>query len=302
MYSRWYNVAVVALWLASMGWLLTQKVLPPLLVGQPPSYRTIVDAQQDEALVGWALTFNNRRLGWALSTTSKFSGELTEVRSRVHFEHIPLEELTPAGLRDLLRLIELPSNKLHMDARSAVRIDSAGRLLSFDSSVQLDPLEKRIELHGRIEGTRMDLSFRSGEFAHQTSVYLPPNGLLCDALSPQSQLPGLHAGQTWTAPSYNPLRPNNLIQNNPMEILQATVEGIEPTVWDGRMEETWLVVYRSDPGYSLGSGRTPRGRLWVRGDGTVLKQQIMVFESSMTFERLTDREAARLKDQIGDGW
>ena len=36
MYSRWSNVAVVILWLSAMGWLMAEKVLPPLLIGEPP--------------------------------------------------------------------------------------------------------------------------------------------------------------------------------------------------------------------------------------------------------------------------
>ena len=45
MYSRWFNAAVVVLWLATMSWLVTEKVLPPLLVGEPPSYHQVIEAQ-----------------------------------------------------------------------------------------------------------------------------------------------------------------------------------------------------------------------------------------------------------------
>ncbi len=55
-----------------------------------------------------------------------------------------------------------------------------------------------------------------------------------------------------------------------------------------------LVVYRSDRGYGLGRDERPRGRLWVRGDGTVLKQQVMIFNSTMTFVRMSDEQAAAL--------
>jgi len=55
------------------------------------------------------------------------------------------------------------------------------------------------------------------------------------------------------------------------------------------------VVYRSDPGHGLGSDEHPRGRLWVRRDGTVLKQQVMIFNSTMTFVRLPDDQAAVLE-------
>ena len=36
------RVAVVVFWLAMMLWLVAEKVVPPLLVGAPPSYKNIV--------------------------------------------------------------------------------------------------------------------------------------------------------------------------------------------------------------------------------------------------------------------
>ena len=46
MYGRWYTTAVVFCWLASMTWLVTTKILPPLQLGDPPSYAAIVAAQR----------------------------------------------------------------------------------------------------------------------------------------------------------------------------------------------------------------------------------------------------------------
>ena len=39
-------MAVVALWLSATGWLVVEKVLPPMLVGQPPNYRSVVEAHE----------------------------------------------------------------------------------------------------------------------------------------------------------------------------------------------------------------------------------------------------------------
>jgi hypothetical protein len=296
MYSRWYNAAVILLWLASMSWLVTQKVLPPLLVGQPPNYRTIVAAQRGEPPAGWKLVFNGRQLGWAISSTLSLPNQLTEIRSRVHFDEVPLPEMTEGWARALCQLIEQPLPKLQMDAQSTVTIDCFGRLLNFDSAVGLDPWHRLVRVRGAIEGAQMSVSVRAGDFSYQTQISLPPNALLADAFSPQTQLPGLRIGQTWTVPSYNPLRPRD-----PLDILQATVEGCEPIGWNGRTEDTFLVVYRSDPGSTLGGNRGPRGRLWVRPDGTVLKQQVMLFDASMVFVRLPDAEAAALAETIGGG-
>ena len=298
MHSRWFNATVVVLWLATMGWLVTEKVLPPLLVGEPPNYQTIVDAQKKEPPAGWRLMFNDRPVGWALSSTASQPNGLTEIRGRVHFDTLPLEEMTPGWLRTLFRLVERPVDGLKMDARSVLFIDPLGRLVRFESVVKLDPLNEVIRVRGDVEGKQLQLVVRSGDFSFTNEAYLPSNSLLGDALSPQTQLPGLRAGQTWTVPVYSPLRP----ANNPLEIFRATVEGSEPVYWDDGMVDAWLVVYRSDPGGSVGGNQNARGKLWVRGDGAVLKQQIMLFDSTMTFFRLPDERAVELEKKAGPRW
>ena len=61
MSSRWFNTAVVVLWLATMSWLVKEKVLPPLLIGEPPSYPEIIEAQNREPPVGWEVFLDGRR-------------------------------------------------------------------------------------------------------------------------------------------------------------------------------------------------------------------------------------------------
>jgi hypothetical protein len=296
MYSRRFEVAVIVLWLSAMSWLVTKKVLPPLLVGQPPNYRTILQAQQSEPPVGWTMNFKGRQLGWAVCDTFPMPDGLTEVRSRVHFDSLPLGEMMPGWFRVLMRLIEQPISELKMDTRSVLTIDSLGRLWSFESKVRLDPIQEVVTLRGKVEENRLTLSFHSGGLSYENPGYIPANALLGDALSPQTQLPGLRQGQTWTFRAFSPLRPPKA----PLEVLQATVEGLQQITWNGHAEEVWLVVYRSDPGLGLGSDKSPRGRLWVRRDGTVLKQQVTVFDSKMTFVRMPDDQAMVLAGDMDE--
>ncbi len=291
MYSRWFNVAVIVLWLSTMGWLVHEKVLPPLLVGEPPSYCTILEAQRCEPPVGWQMSFNGRKLGWALNTMRRLPGDLTEVHSHIHFDQLPIRDMTPGWLRAFIRLIEQPAGRLCMDTESTLVIDPLGRLSRFESSIRLDSAEEIIHLEGTVDGSQLELSVRSGDFSYTTESNLPPNALLGDSLSPQTQLPGLRIGQTWTVPSYSLFRP----PKNPMEILEATVERIDRISYNGNTQNTYLVVYRTDPGMGLGGNRTVRGKLWVRRDGAVLKQQVMLFDSTMTFVRLSEDEALALQ-------
>jgi hypothetical protein len=123
-------------------------------------------------------------------------------------------------------------------------------------------------------------------------VYLPQDALVGDALSPQTRLPKLRVGQTWTVPVYSPFRPPRC----PLEILQATVERNEGITWNGRKVEAWLVVYSSDPGAGLDSAKTSRGKLWVRHDGTVLKQELMILSSRLSFVRLPSESVVSSHD------
>ena len=235
MQSRWFNTAIVMLWLATMSWLVGEKVLPSFLIGDPPNYSKIVESQRDSPPVGWRMTFNGRPLGWALSDTKLQPSGLTEIYGRVHFEALPLEEVMPTWLRSLVRLIRQPIDRLRMDARSVLTIDALGHLLRFDSSVRIDPLNELIRVRGIVEGQQLQLTVRSGEASFNSETFFPSGALLCDALSPQTKLPGLRAGQKWTMPVYSPF----WSAKNPIEIVHATVEASEPIIWNGASENCW---------------------------------------------------------------
>jgi hypothetical protein len=297
MHSRWFNAAVIGLWLATMSWLVKEKVLPPLLAGDPPSYSQIIEAQKDAPPVGWRMSLSGRTIGWALNDTKPQQTGLTDIHGRVHFDALPLDEMMPSWLRTFSRLLGQSSNHMEMDARSVLTIDPLGHLVRFDSTVHADPLSEAVSVRGTVDGQQLQLTVRTGNASFTNEAFLPNDALLSDALSPQTQLPGLRAGQKWTVPVYSPLWP----AKNPLEIIQAEVEGTEPVFWNQTVEECWLVVYRSDAG-STNSSHAPRGMLWVRRDGTVLRQQILLFDTIIRFDRMTDPEAVKLASSVGVEW
>jgi len=296
MNSTWYSVAVVLLWVATMSWLICKKVVPSLLMGEPPNYRTIVEAQQQDPLAGWSMAWNDRRVGWALNTTVPLRNEMTEIRSLVHFDDLPLQEMTSSWLRSMLLPDDGVPIRLQLEARSTLIFDPLKRLSQFESSLGFEGMDDVVKVRGTIDGTELAVSVHTGDFNYDNKLNLPRNALLSDALSPQTRLPGLREGQKWNLEVYSPLRPPNM----PVEIIQAKVEGREPVVWGGRVQNAWLVVYRTDPGVGSTGARSPRGKLWVHDDGTVLKQEVNLFNSRMTFERLSRREAAALAESAGE--
>jgi hypothetical protein len=294
MHGRLFNVTVALLWASSMTWLIVQKVLPSLRIGEPPSYQSILEAQKEESEVGWKLFLNDRELGWASSKTERYSSGIVEIESCVHFHRLPLNELVPRPFRELFHELQPAGDKISMETASRLTIDPLGRLLRFDSTVSVDSIKNVIRMSGVLEGSRMQLQIRSSGLSYTREFNLPPKALLGDALSPQTHLPNLRAGQSWTVPVFNPLRP----ANDPMEILHASVEEPEFIDWRGKILKAWVVVYQIDSGYGISSQRAPQSVLWVREDGRVLKQQITLFDSStMTFERLGRDESRQLVEQ-----
>ncbi len=289
MYSRFFNIAVCLMWLLTMTWLITQKVMPALWVGQPPSYQAIVEAQKKEP-VGWSLWINNKQLGWALSTLEEQGQGPKEIRSYIHFDELPIAELTSGWGRALFRLIEQPAGKYEMDVENILTIDSLGKLLRFDSRIQLDPLKNILRMQGIVDGQQLHIEILSGNFSYSSDVSLPQHALLNDTLSPQTQLPNLAIGQTWAVPALNPLHPTT----NLVEVLRATVEEKEPIYWNSGIYDAWVVVYRSNPGAGFGAKSGSRGKLWVLEDGTVIKQQAVIFDSILSFVRMSGVEAAHL--------
>lgn len=303
MYSRWFNLAVIALWLSAMSWLMVEKVMPPLFRGEPPNYRTILAACREDAVVGWKISCNGRPVGWAQCSTEMLPDDLTDIHSQVHFDEFPLGELTGGWLLERLRILDHQFGLPKMGAESTLTIDSLGRLVHFQSKVRFLPLEQGIKLTGMVDGGKLNLTIYFGESSQPVPVDLPQDALVGDTFSPQTHLPGLRPGQSWKIRTYRP----NISLFDPLSVeseeLQATVEDTQRIYFDGRMVDAWLVVYRRDSGLRRLGSQRPQGRIWVRRDdsGTVLKQETRILGTIMTFDRIPKGKMAALTKKAHDG-
>jgi hypothetical protein len=288
---RAFNFGVVVFWLATMTWLVIVKVLPPLQVGEPPNYRSVYTAQstREPQHVAWQMLWNDKRMGWATTSILQRHGGVTEVRSFVHFRRVPVEELAPPWLRAPLRSAVESIGTLSMDAGSRMDIDPIGRLSYISSRMGVVGHNAEIHIQGKVRGTTIKGTVRAGSQVLPFERYLPPNALMGDELSPQARIPGLRVGQEWTVPVYSPLRFTE--NRNPVEVLHAKVDGYESIPEGDKSVLALTVIYRSDSGSILGGGQTPRGKLWVAEDGTVLRQTAYLFGSQLTFERASGRRA-----------
>jgi hypothetical protein len=292
-----FNVIVVLFWLATMSWLVVAKIVPPLRVGEPPSYSTIVADSADEPPACWTIRMQGRTVGWAANKLVRRPEGISEIYSRVYLAQLPLDELAPGWLTSVLKPVFPSLELMDVDKQSWFIIDPLGRLSEFESRVRLADIPDAIRVQGTVEDARLKLLVKSGDLGATLYQPLTPNSTMNDELSPQARLPNLRVGQTWTVPLYSPFR----APHSPLEILQAAVEREDPVIWNGETVPTRVVVYRSDSGSGRSSDEI-RGRTWVRDDGMVLRQEVSVFKSAVQFERLPDQQARQLWQALPENW
>jgi hypothetical protein len=147
------------------------------------------------------------------------------------------------------------------------------------------------KVQGAIDGPRMAVSMH-WRFFNTDRTMPTPRAMLRDEFSPQSHLPGLRNGQAWTVNVFSPMRPDA----DPLEVIHAKVEGRQLIVWEGRVVQAWLVVYRA-PSKASPEGEI-RGKTWVHPNGEVLQQEAKFSSATVAFRRLPDQQAVKLVEQV----
>jgi hypothetical protein len=300
--ARIYPWLVLVFWGATMSWLVASKVLPPLLGGQPPDYSVRLPSQeQNPDPIGWRITWNDRRIGTAVSQPVRRADGGISLRQLVHFDRLPLNAMLAEGfgagfLGSLLKPLAGGEQQLEFDLQLAteLRFNAQREFISFQSVVDMAGVPGFLQLQG-VATVNRSLAITSrfgptpygakdGVLRHEIS--LPSRSLVSDPFAPRPELRNLRVGQQWTIPMYRPFPPNS-----PVRIVEAVAQRLDVIVWNGRDIETILVEYREDAGSGLHAARDPILREWVRTDGQVLKHEIRVSGLLVTFERLTQSTA-----------
>lgn len=280
-----------------MTWLVVAKILPPLRVGEPPNYATILQETENEPPVCWQIRLDEKTIGWAANKMVRRKDGITDLYSRVYLEELPWREFSPGLVGTLLRPVLESFNGMDVDKKTRLVIDPLGRLVEFESRVRLGGLTDAMKVQGQIDGATLKISAQAGGLPYKFEQRLPPNALMNEELSPQVRMPGLRVGQRWTVPIYSPLR----APNSPVEILQAEVERNERLTWCHVAQPCHVIVYRGDSGAGSASDEV-RGRAWVGMDGVVLRQEVTVLNSHLHFIRLGDQAAEEVWTALGEDW
>jgi hypothetical protein len=227
--SRWISLAIVACWLAAMGWLFWQDLWPSWRPGEPPPFHIDLVEEVQKA--------NKLRNGWTVLRQKSGEPKPHEIfRAFTTVEYVPdddtfrlrAEFTTKKGKDPNAHPFEVAGFRVD-SMTSEYRVDRAGELRALRAEIRVTPREqlgKVMALMGR-EGGESPRLILWGEvrgdqlFAHCRGSLAPPapgididlppapvshNGSVIMPLHPVNRIHGLRAGQSWRQPVIDPFR------------------------------------------------------------------------------------------------
>ena len=299
MFHRWYIAAVIVCWLASMSWLLVEKILPTLRAGDRPQYSEVLPAPAAAPRhVCWEIQYGGEVIGHARSLSVRESDGAGRMESSVQFDNLPLGEIMSELLGAIGPLIKPlwgadEDIRIQMTIDSETNISADGALDTFTTDVRMADLPTVIRVEGEVLGGKLHIAVftadETGEMRvrYRDDIELANQSMVSGSFSPQDRLADLRVGQSWTMPVYRPFPPNS-----PVQMLQATVERNEIFVWNEHSLRAFQVVYRDDAGSGITIAREPVAKMWVREDGVVLQQEARIANMHFRFVRLPDEDCA----------
>ncbi|TWU27277.1 hypothetical protein [Bythopirellula polymerisocia] len=279
MANRIFVLAVFALWLSSMAWLVTERVMPGMGDGHSPSIETFRDNQ----VVAWEVEWANNPVGKAASVRVAGVGGTVELHNRILLHDMPISDLAPTWMR-----MAVPSlGKMSFDVKSRIEVDSLGNFSSFHSKVSLNEMASVLRISGRVKDSYLNLTVSTGSLPYETSVYLPDSNSLNEVLFPGSELPYMYLGKHWQEEVYSPFRASG----DQIELVKVEVVAEEKLFFAEELRRVFKVEYQG----LLGSGISEKARLqavsWVEPEGSILRRDVYLGSSHLRFNRLTEAES-----------
>lgn len=284
--NRIFVGVVVLLWMSTMSWLMVARILPPFFNGEPPGHGVAV--QQEP--VFWDIEHDGRAVGHAVSKAVPGAMGTTEIHSRVQLNDLEIRKLAPQWMSTIVRAI----GAISLDTRSRTVIDSLGNLASFETRVQLNDLPLVMKVVGRVDGPDLLLKVTSGDVTHTFRYPVPKNSLLASELIPEPRLLQVYVGRKWQQEIYSPFRP----PSDSLEILQAEV--VEEDWFDkrGQRIRARKIEFRAMSPAGVATDNTLRAALWVSEDGTVLRQDLHLMDTTLRFERRDEPHMLKLAEEL----
>lgn len=284
--NRLYTAAVVVFWLASMTWLVSERILPPFFGGDAPA--TLVCNQTEP--VAWRMEMDGRDCGVAVMQAVPGERGTKEVHSVLRLDGLSSPKSAPAWLRPMLASMR----NISLSMRTRTTYDALNRLSSFNTDMSIDQIDTKIKLTGRINDNLLKLTVRVAGRTNRFEHPWPSGATLGGELTPTGRLLPLYKGRRWSHEVYSPFAS----PKQPMELVEAEVtEKLRPT-FDGVPTDAWRVEYRSTEKTGSTDERRVRAILLVAEDGLVMQQQAFLLGSSVVFARMSPERSTALAEEL----
>lgn len=287
--NRIFVAIVILLWLITMSWLFVAKILPPLDQGLPPTYRGLRAGTE----ACWKIHWNDEHVGWAVNRVEDGSGGTKEIHSRVLLREMRLSDLAPSFLASLVKNV----GDVSLDAKSRIELDPLGNLSGFETTLNVNDVPA-IRMRGRVEGSELRLFIRAGELTREEHRYFPQDARLGSELAPDGRLPGMYVGRRWKMQVFSPF-PSPA---DPVELIEGEVVAEEMIQYGRGTETVRRIEFRRLSSAGIASGNEVRATLWVKEDGTVVRQDVNVLSAKVRFERVEGPAAQRRVERMLSPW
>lgn len=284
--SRLVCVAILLYWLVASVGLVSRDLLPELSVGSPPDLRTIASAGGEGPPARWIIHVadnpnvpgSGRSVGQAVTESRRAKDGWVEMSSKVSFDSGRLlgslmKGGTPAQpAADQIEFV------------STYRVDPSGNLRSFHAEVRMpNAPDGPWRIDGKLKKNQIMEVVSQGPLPilNKTMAFeYQPRGVVQSQFGPLDRLPGLQVGQRWDEQVASPL-------SGQVETVRAEVARRALIHWDKGLTPTLEVVHRS---------KAVTARTWVRPDGLVLRQEVVLPVLRLMLERQPD--PARASDAL----
>lgn len=283
--NRLYTAAVIVCWLATMGWLFTDRVLPSLTGERGPSARLMNQVEP----VAWAIQMDGKPCGVAVLRSLDGAGGSKEVHSFLRVDYLESPNKLPLWMRPFANSL----SGMSFDMRTVLMFDPLGELRRFKTWLLSEDLGVPIRVSGSIRDDQLQVRLNVADIDKRFQHHWPRNATYGGQLSPTVNIHRLYEGRRWTSEVYSPFA----APSTPVEMIEAVVTERLKFVHDDEHVDVWEVEQRSMK--KTGSaGERVLTRLLVGMDGRVLQQETEVFGSQLVFVRAGAAESARLADEL----
>jgi hypothetical protein len=299
---RWLGAAIVAWWLAMMGWLFWHDLWPSWRPGEPPRFHIDLVEEVQHSGEGPKIYWNVYR-----QKNDEKPEEIFRAESWVEYRreddtfalHAKLKGKTKE--KYVLKLARFEFEVRSMSSK--YRVNRLGQLRELQFEVNLSPSEEpkkplQLEVWGEVRDDQFfahcqvdaSLGTPGGEIdlppapvSHNASVLLP--------LHPVNRIHGLYPGQSWRQPLVDPLG-GTLLGGGGVHYLNARVLPQLQVLEEDDEETTCLVIEYEDEGQLV-------GRTWVERDSERVQQQETLHDSEhWTMKRDDPRKAINKKHPV----